>query len=514
MLSYSNKLGNSTSVTTKKVNDGSKKYTCKIENNQRVIKWDVGDNLFRTNLPPGLAQQPLERDSVWHKTHAWGVGTDYSYYTDSGIPRASNCTENCYWVGCSGDVYLNQKTAEDDNASNEQTYQKLKDSCEKHVKCSTETAEFTISVDYRYNTKEGVKTSRIYFPYSDNNANVKDSIKFGAINTISNVNTTLLGSDGCYAANKNEDDKWYQAEWSFPGTWMLSKDGEISYSQPPTSGVNSWKYKKKFCLPSDAANVNTKWWAYYYTKMYQNDRSFAFNDSEYMNNIAECDTSSGSSNIACQYSRATFTDADAKKIKYNIHASTKNFGYFKWNLKIDCFYAINNRKTITNGKDCNCPNPSTSSTPYRIRTVDLEQMFPAKENSKASSTKEERSPGFNWSKYANTTLKDPLYASKPSAYANWVKTTGYSVYSDRYLDYEVDLTPGVLKKLRSSNKNYTNYKGKISLDGSVSNYQSPLFRGNNPILKNTNSKYPNNAALKCNNMKNYSSTECESFKEE
>jgi hypothetical protein len=47
---------------------------------------------------------------------------------------------------------------------------------------------------------------------------------------------------------------------------------------------------------------------------------------------------------------------------------------------------------------------------------------------------------------------------------------------------------------------------------SVINYQSSLFRGNNAIIHSD--KIPQINALKCNNIKNYRSDECDDFAED
>ena len=83
---------------------------------------------------------------------------------------------------------------------------------------------------------------------------------------------------------------------------------------------------------------------------------------------------------------------------------------------------------------------------------------------------------------------------------------GYDVYSDEYLDYEVKLTTNDIKNLKSASRNYTAYEGKTEVD-SVVNYRSPLFR--DAGILSDHSKYPNDEALKCNNMKNWESSKCQ-----
>ena len=78
----------------------------------------------------------------------------------------------------------------------------------------------------------------------------------------------------------------------------------------------------------------------------------------------------------------------------------------------------------------------------------------------------------------------------------------------------------MINKLKKEGKEkYTEWSGTTTLDEagtresalqhSVVNYQSKLIRSE---IKGA--KYPTGNAIKCNNMKNYSSTECQEFKEE
>ena len=86
--------------------------------------------------------------------------------------------------------------------------------------------------------------------------------------------------------------------------------------------------------------------------------------------------------------------------------------------------------------------------------------------------------------------------------------TNYKIYEgEEYLDYEIDLTKELINQIRSDNRNYTNFDGEV-VAGSVYNYRSNLFRGQNPILRSS-SKFPDESVLGCNNIRNYRSTSCE-----
>lgn len=461
----------------------------------------------------------------WYKENNYtgNHGCLKTYNEGGGILAICGCSARCRWNGCTGNYYLNPTTeidgvifegeAELDYAANKKLYESAVNKCNSYSRCSTSQAEFAINVDYTYNNKNGnEETTKIYFPYSSNKES-KDTIQYTPETktvacTSKNANSTIISSNGCYKCaegNSGNDQtasssNWYQTEWSFPGTWIHNKTGEVSYEQK--TGKSWIEYKDKFCVPLDAKNVNEVWWDAYYLSHFGSDSTttYSYQDTEYQANsenkcvITSCKT-------------AEQLKSDIKDLKYNINATARKFGLFGWNINISCFYALNNSfpTETTCTRQGNCASINAVARP-----VDLNNLFPATDGSKLTSSGETgRSPGFNWSTYAKNT-KDGNYVSNPSEYTKWVQTNGYNVYSDDYLDYEVTLTKEMINKLKSSNRNYTAFDGESVL-GSVVNYRSNLFRGSNAILANY-SKVPNEAALKCNNMKNYASSECEVIK--
>ena len=462
------------------------------------------------------------RDPRWHLQHNWGLGSRSDYHcfaSNSGIPRRCNCGETCKFYGCNGGsgVYLNPWECKDDEQHNYDEYRKLQRECTAKEKCETTTATFKINVDYTYGKKNTPAT--IYFPFTSNNdKNSEDRLTFNGAKTNTNPNTTILSADGCYKSDT--DTNWYQAEWSFPGTWIHNKTGEISY-KPETE--ETWtNYNKKFCTPLDANDVNQKWFNYYYAQLYGNDTSYSYNNSSHMTNI--CPQGSTLASMNCSYNTTQFTDSDVSKLTWNIHAATNNFGYFNWKIKMDCFYALNSEFPQVPGESCDpvC-KPSDKDEgqgSMRVRAVDLNNLFPDSNGTPlniAESTG--RSPGYNWSKFAEQTKKDPEFISKPSNYATWVQKNNYSVYDDKYVDYEVNLTRDILKDLRNLDRNVTTYEGKVGADGSVTNYLSPLFRNGGKL--SSTAIFPDIKTLKCNNIAAASgkraqnssgySAECENF---
>ena len=386
-------------------------------------------------------------------------------------------------------------------------YKEAKDQCTAAASCNTKTAEFTISVDY---TKEGeTKPTTIDFPYETK----KDKIQADKECTANNRDTTIIDYNGCYFCNKSNSEKWYMTEWTFPGYWWYSKTREISYNPTHDKEAGWYKTGGLYCLPRDVKDVNTKWYNYYQAKTKtqgEEAEKYSYNNKVVCPNGETADMSN-----ACNWKNTTYTDQDAKPrseggiTDYNINATARKFGRYAWNIDISCFYAVNSQFPKEKESD-NC-DVCESKEGKRIRSVDLTNMFPAEDGTST------RSPGYNWSTYATQTEKDENYTSVPSTYAKWVQTTGTQVYSDQYLDYEFTLTKDIINKLRSEYNTklggkYTSWQGNTSLD-SVVNYRSKLFRDGGTLDINT-SKVPQGDALKCNNMKNYNSTECQEFEVE
>ena len=477
---------------------------CYTKDSNGNIEWTAGSSPIRGG------------EGRWYSEHEGGTYHNGHYILDSrGFWRrlyenGNLCQDSCSWGGCSGDVYLNPGMAAKDYERNIELYNEAVTSCKAKATCSTTTAEFTISADY---TPEGGKEININFPYETK----KDTITHSSstvIDTTSSKDTTLLPDEpkegegllGCYKKNDNATNL-YRSTWSFPGTWINGKTGEISFVPKTTS--TSWReYKDKFCIPADAERVNSSWWNWYYNKLMN------------INNIKVSVTSDPVISNKCGGNTANtvvnpgpVTDKD---IVWNIHARTNKFGYFDWLIQMDCFYALNPKPTTpTTTSPTTKTEQACDPTPenYRVRTIDLEDVFPATDGSKITETTSAgRTPGFNWSSYAENT-KNENYISKPQKYMEKIQSIGYGVYKDDNLDYEFTLSPNTIRDMRksSSNANYTgtNYtnfddSGFFIDENGVSRYKSSKIRG-----IEANSKIPNDKAIQCNNMINYKSSNCE-----
>ena len=273
-------------------------------------------------------------------------------------------------------------------------------------------------------------------------------------------------------------------EWSFPGTWINNKTGEISYKEKEDK---TWHKKTdKFCTSLNSADVNVGWW--YYGTM--NEKKNAVTGET----------------MTDEQLKAAVTD-------YNIKASTSDFGHFSWKIDVSCFYALydtagkkdpGDTSKACIDKNCDDIKDKDPAQRYRIRTVDTADLFPSAEGKDTTDpAKTGRTPGFNWTVNA-TNLKNKDYIIAPSALLTEIqeKERKGETYSDANLEYEFELDRNALRAIRkhTTSGNYTNFTGNFTIVNGVSVYNSSLFRGTGSTL---DSKYViKKGILGCNNEDN------------
>lgn len=430
--------------------------------NSGTISWNSGETYGACNKDYAGRWYIDSQYFNWANICDWTVYGSKAYIIDQqGFVRGqygtadnhSTCSDNCTWKHDCDGKYLNPGSAIEDYKRNQEEYEAARNTCTGAATCSSRTGTFTISINYKTNEKDVT----VDFPYSSID---KDSISSKGNNnegkdTSVDKYSTILQRKGCYEQGPNNNK--YLVEWSFPGTYIHNKNGDISFEVP--SDTSGWYLEdNKFCMPLNAKSVNTKWWEWAVRK----------ND---------CYTA----------------DQIQNELKYNINASTNNFGYFGWNINISCFYALRNEICdVTKSDECcptvpecenppcdKCENPPCDSTiNYMVRSVDRQNLFP---NAAAEGTVDEntRKIGFNWTPRAATS-KNSNYVIDPGTLITDIETNANLLYSDdnKYLDYQFYLTPESLRKIRNYNKDhpYGEWSGETKLVNGINAYSSNVFR--------------------------------------
>lgn len=416
--------------------------------------------------------------------HGWGFKIAASWSKKDGsedTPAGGfKCNWNCSFIKCDGAKYINQADANKDYEDAYKNYETFIKRCSAEASCSTTTAEFTINVNNK--TKDN--------PDDDNWIDYKKATLQNPNGTsvdITDSSNIIIDRSACYG--KTVEPNAYMTEWSFPGTWINNKTGEISY-EPPKTDTTWHKKENEFCTSLNTANTNVGWWYYGFTgKKINGVTGEAMTDQDLKNAVTDL----------------------------NIKATARNFGHFGWNIDIECFYAYYDpagepvppppdpKKCID--KNCDDIEDKDPSQRYRIRTVSNSDLFPSPEGKETTNlTEPGRQPGFNWTVSA-TNIKNPNYIIAPSALLAEIQTKGDSIYSDdSNVDYEFYLDRNALSSIRKhiTSGNYTNFTGKFSIINGVSVYSSSLFReSNNAAEVSLDSKYViKRGILGCNNEEN------------
>ena len=437
----------------------------------------------------------------WYSLGRWSpCNPANEYVPDSiGIYRHVNgdgslCNDTCYWTGPTNE-YINPGVSKVDYKNNVKKYNAAVKACRNMASCSTTSAEFSITAEY---TKKGSSTvTSIKFPYNSSNDHLRHVDSRNVDTTQNNSITTLrpdfggegAGIKGCYRAGSTES-TLYRSTWGFPGAWKNMKTNEISYKK--ITGSSAWKsFPENFCIPNDAKDVNANWFFAYYNRLI----------AKGIVNVPGLDPTS-------KYSTIKYTNKESytSSLKYNIKAQTTKFGYFDWTINIHCFFAIG-----TDPGD----NPPGDGLNYVIRSVDQKDLFPNKDGSNHNVNEAGREPEYNWSDRATNT-KNSGYTSQPKTYMkaiqNYAKNHANDLYNDSNLDYEFYLSPETLRSIRKDNfgsggSNYTAFKDSAFYldENGVGRYYSDFARS---LGSARDRKVPQKRALRCNNMRNYLSTDC------
>ena len=414
-----------------------------------------------------------------------GRFTSISGFKKLGKGNNDACGADCSHVGCGDQSYLTDEEATRDYAANLAAYNAKVSACQAQATCSTNVAEFSMNTTYKQNGE----TKDVYFPGPKNNDTTKlNSLQSGTIESKQVGVVKEFG--GCYETADAHDT--YKAVITFPGTWVNNKSGEISYIDK--SGVTGWHLQKnKYCVPLTADKVNEKWWNWYMVESTGN--TSATNGSYKSQKYAD----------TCKnYTNKEENTVKESDIEYNIKATAKKFGYFGWNFNLSCFYAV--------GETNEDPKCNLAQDNYTMRTVTNEDLFPSdKEGGLGTDTSVNKSntgrdAGFNWTSAATIPIyKSKDYAVNPEVLIHNIQKRGNDIYNEenesQYLDYEFDLTPATLNKIKDYNRkndnNYLEWTGTFEEDNPVRPYVSGLFRNGGILSSNKITKKVGN--IGCNN---------------
>ncbi len=451
-------------------------------------------SIYLTEYTVGRLKSAGRANASWNNQDGLSV-------IDSGFLRnnygTSVCMAACSWSGCdearTNGFYKNWNATEATNRQflnaddysevlelEQEAYEAAKIDCAASASCTTQVSEFTIKVNNKTNADPEVDNWIDYQTSINEYGNLNETTVNG--NSLNN-STIILDRSGCYTPDENNGQATYMTEWSFPGTWVNNKTGKISYQ--PISG-NAWHVKKeKFCTNLDSKYVNTEWW-----------------------------------NHRVKNSTTHFATEDQAVIdEYNIIATAKDFGYFKWDFNINCFYALydSEASSTDTGTD-----EDLEPLSYKARTVELTDLFPDNEDETETTNPNDtgREQGYNWTDDASN-IKNSDYEVTPGALYPVIQARGSEIYDEdkkeTYLDYEFYLTPSDLNKIRNyskndANDNFSTYPGKINVANGIAYYESALFRSSSSSsYKLDSDSIITLGALGVNNQKSKGSNQAEVF---
>ena len=375
------------------------------------------------------AKRTITHDSDHGLDQNYGGVTAKDYTVDNkdqGFKKAydGNCSAKCTWTGCKGEE-TNQKEIDKQWEADMAAYKSAIAECNEYSKCESKTTTFNMSV-LPSNDEGWINYEATNSTNSTGKQTCKNPNGDAIINTQSGTCYGVANGEACGEDDEND----YRTVINFPGTWRYDKLGTFTYT-PPKSEVGYTKLPNQFCPSHNFKNVNTEWWAW-------------------------------------DLGTTTDTQGIESKLKYNIKASAKNFGLFKWNIDIKCFYAMYNGevdktkkvdpKCDLDSKDC----VTTDITSYTYKAAALDELFAGSKET-TDKTIAGRETGWNWSCDA-TDLTDKNYPIAPTALISDIQTKGDEIYKNdaEYLDYQIELTPAdinEIKRINKQQKNFLDYTG-------------------------------------------------------
>ena len=469
---------------------------------------------------------PVDDAGYWYQYyhyHVYHYSTNYAA-TASGFIKACEsgglCPDSCSWSGCGGNRYLafnfnsaykcgkggiccsresghnfgiikytdlNGKEKEAvicnaadlravDNINNKVAYKEAKAQCRAETKCTTSTATFKIG--FKYST--GSKSTIVETPYTTEGVDKLPSTESGGKHNRHEDNdiTSLLSYGGCYHSSKKK--RWYQTEWTFPATFIDNKTGERVYKNPNDAKHFSTA-KGLVCLPRIIDDTNTAWGLKFYqastgtgeystVEKEKTDSTLRKLHKQWICTFKEMNTATeGKDN---HYDKKT-NHADG----YNIKATSTDFGYFKWDFNIYCFYSLINdvnkynydqSEDRANPKKCFKGKEGTTEIKPDVFTT----SDPLLENNKRIQLRGETGKPFNWTYKINTNSKGLVagrYNIDPNNLKAKIIDDGDKIFDkDENADFIFYLTAADIRNI----KDYNNQNNGLEFDIDNSSFNS------------------------------------------
>lgn len=467
----------------------------KYNNNGSYISWEKLDNCYwsnyasyyftskskalRTVSGDYLVQSKLGTPNVYsngkNKCGAFGYdscwdskASGYYYAAFDGFKKQSSsygslaCGDRCYFYGDYTNATLNAEELVADYEKKLAEYQAAVDSCTSNAVCSNDTATFKVNVDTTNddsdsNSKTGVMSACTSNVNSMNKDQLKTSTCFSWVgehkqdspNASGDVNIFEKLDGNCIGGNNINDD--YFTTVDFPGTWINNKKGFIEYKEPDEKDFYI-EHDNQFCIDRSFKNINSVWWNWH--ELNRTD--------EVKNTIKK------------------------ESLFYNTLTNIREFGLFKWNFDVSCFFATDYEPKVSD-----CPNGKCGKVlvdNFKTRPASLQNLFVktdindvslklsdknkkstllALDNNINDDLKPGRVTGYNWSIMA-TDYSLSNYTIAPTAYVAMIQNNASGIYKDDgERDYSITLTPKQIREIKKYNSDEDGYSLNGTYEGDI-----------------------------------------------
>ena len=465
-----------------------------------------------------------------------------SYRIIDGIPRADYgndyCHESCGWVkgkqdACKlspsewyfdGDTMnpnFGKNVAKADFKANLEKYNDTLKECKAKATCISSTATYTIKVKYVDASGENLKVTEAVYPTSPSKKTETKSPSTSCALSMGNLNP-VISFGGCYV-NSNAD-RWYQGEMTFPGAYFDYKHNTIIVKSK--NADNEIIYPGRMCIPKAQGNTNAVWAKKFDMAIGQYNKNHSYTISN-LDNYWK-DTFSGA---------AYNSDSDDAN-GYNIYGEIRNFGFFKWDFNISCFYSLYDQSTCdtdeiacynnckdkpvcvkANNAKANgvCKKTCSPDDTYTIRSFNASDPLVTSNNRESEDIQTRDTNdirGFNWTSSATLSKMHNGYDNDPEKLIEHIIENQNTVFNDNENEpnYVIYLDTATLKEIKKYNKtnSYTTFNDSNPSDISRINeagvkfYYSSSFLHNSAIFSSKLNSIPtlNSSLYKCNLFEN------------